>query len=432
MNVQLPRHDDAEQSVLGAVFARPQALFDVAGRLQVEHFAHPHHRRIYAAMLAMTAANRPIDEVALFHELGAEKDDIGRPFVYGLREGVPSSLNITYYADLVINAAKLRGAVLQAMDVITAATGASAKADEIIEKAQAAYFNLTDHGGKKTLFWADEMTAELLSEMERAHAGGPEIPPVKVGLPSIDALFNGFAPGDFGLLAGRPSTGKTALANQIGLLTAGEGTVLVCSMEMKHSAVWKRALANFARVSMPTYQSRKFSESEQRSIGAAAAKLGALSLAIEDLPKATDMQILATARRIQMQRGLRLIIVDYLQLMRSAEKFTNRHQELESITRSLKEIAMQLDVPILALAALSRAATKERPNMSHIRECGSAEYDADHIFLMHRDVDEQKDLQPGQPSPAELIVEKQRNGATGSIPLLYFGEFYRFESQALS
>jgi replicative DNA helicase len=145
----------------------------------------------------------------------------------------------------------------------------------------------------------------------------------------------------------------------------------------------------------------------------------------------SDMHVLSVARRVQMQHGLGLVIVDYLQLLHAAESARDRQQELGAVTRSLKQIARVLDVPVLTLAALSRAAANERPTMAHIRECGTAEYDADVVLLMHRDLQAQKDATSGAPSPAELIVEKQRNGATGAVQLLYFGDTYRFESVAI-
>jgi replicative DNA helicase len=425
----LPRHNEAEQSVLGGILVEPSRLYDVAGKVQADHFHHPFHRHIYAAIEKLARERKPIDVLSVHSALATP--DIPMAYVDKLTEGVPRRTNVEYYAGLVLNAAKLRAAVLRAADVIQAATAPQATASEVIEQAQAAYFDLAGDTQRKTLWWADEMTIELSQALD-GKSETPSVPPVQIGLPSVDGLFDGFAPGDLAFLAGRPSTGKSALAFQIALNAAESRTVLICSLEMKHTAVWRRALANVTRIQIPTYQRRPFSENQQQHIGRGLAKLGELRLAIEDMPNATEMQILATARRVQMQRGLGLIIVDYLQRMRSADKFDKRGDELGAITGSLKQIAMQLDVPILTLAALSRAAQNERPNMAHIRECGTAEYDADAIFLMHRNVQAQKDLEPGQPSPAELIVEKQRNGATGSIPLLYFGEHYRFESQAVA
>lgn len=427
----LPRHNEAEQSVIGGILVNPSQLFDVAGIIQAEHFHHPFHRHIFAAIVSLAKAQRPIDVLTVHSAVNSVEIPIS--YIDKLTEGTPRRTNVTYYAGLVLNAAKLREAVLQAKGIIEAATTPQATAADVVEAAQAAYFGIAGQERRKTLWWADEMSMELVGDLDRSPDGLPSIPPVSVGLPSVDGLFDGFGPGDWAILAGRPSTGKSALAGQIALGAAQDRTVLICSLEMKHTAVWRRALSSVTRVNIPQYQRRPFTDREQREISRGIEKLHNLRLAIEDVPAATDMQILATARRVQMQRGLGMVIVDYLQLMRAAEgKYSSRGEELGAITRSLKRIAGQLEVPILTLAALSRAAQNDRPNMSHIRECGTAEYDADHILLMHRDVQAQKDLEPGQPSPAELIVEKQRNGATGAVPLLYFGEYYRFESKAVA
>lgn len=428
MSAPLPRHDEAERSVLGGILVQPALLFEVSGRLKGDHFGHPYHRAIYAAILALAAANRPIDPLVVFSELGKIRDEIGQAFMAGLMTGVPRSTNVAAYAQMVINAAKLRQAILKAEDVIQAAGEAAADAEAVIEEAQAAYFSLADDAPRQTLWSAEEMTAELYRALEQGAVIDQKA--LRVGLPSVDAIFDGFSAGDWILLGGRPSTGKTALGIQIARRASETVPVLVCSAEMRHASVWRRALSSVTHLS--AQQLSRLRDRDYGPVTHGLEKLNSLRLWIDDSPAVSDMHVLSVARRVQMQHGLGLLVVDYLQLLRSAEGSENRNQELGSITRSLKQIARVLDVPVLTLAALSRAAANERPTMSHIRECGTAEYDADVILLMHRDVQAQKELEPGAPSPAELIVEKQRNGATGSIPLVYFGEQYRFESQALS
>lgn len=421
----LPRNEDAERTVLGCVLVNPKAVFDVVGMLRVEHFHTDAHRRIWAAIERLARENKPIDSLTIHSAIGSA--DVPFVVIDALTAGIPRSTNIAYYAGLIMNAAQLREAVLSARDVILAATAPAAQASDVLEQAQAAYFRLASDPQRKTLWWADEMTMGLANDID-GETVTPPLPPIAVGLPSVDGLFDGFVGGDLAFIAGRPGTGKTSLGQQIALQAAEERTVLVCAMEMKHTAMWRRALSTVSRIPVPMHRRRMFTDNEQRQIGKGLAKLGSLRLAIENMPNASDMQVLAAARRVQMQRGLGLIIVDYLQLMRADGKFRARGEELAVLTRSLKQIAMQLDVPIVVMAALSREAVSGRPSMAHIRECGTAEYDADHIFLMHRDVDEQKNLEPGQPSRAELIVEKQRNGPTGSLPLWYMGDIYRFES----
>jgi replicative DNA helicase len=426
----LLRHEEAEQSVLGGILVNAKAFYDVAGTLTVEHFAVDANRRIYAAMLALARQNKPIDPVSV-HAAVASPDV---PFIVidKLTDGVPRSTNVGYYATLVVNAAKLRAAVQSAADVVKAATTPGAQAVDVLEQAQASFFALAGETVRKSLWWADEMTPELAMQFQHGPEATTDVPSVLVGLPDVDARFDGFEAGDLAFLAGRPSTGKTCLAQQIALTAAEDRTVLSIGLEMRHTAMWRRALATVSGVHIPKRSRRPFTEHEETLIGRGLAHLGGLQMAIEDVERATPMRILSTARRVQMQRGLGLIVIDYLQLMRSDNRHRTRGEELGEITRTLKEIAMQLEVPVLVLAALSRDAANERPKMAHIRECGTAEYDADHIFLMHRNVDDQKDLEPGQASEAELIIEKQRNGPTGSIPLLYMGETYRFLSKAVA
>lgn len=421
----LPRHDEAEKAVLGGILVDANRVFDVAGTLRPEHFHGAFNRPIYAAILKLAKDQRPIDPLTVHSALGSKEITLGQ--IFGLTEGVPRGMNVGYYGGLVVNAAKLREAVLTAKAVIEAATTPAANAVDVLEQAQAAYFGIASQAERKTLFWSDEMTLELASEIQ-GDTTKPVLPPLMTGVETIDALFEGFEPGDLAFLAGRPSTGKTTLAQQIAVHVATERTVLVCSMEMSHAQIWRRTLAAESRVAVPRHRRRPFTAHEETLVGQGLARIGKLHLAIENMRRGSDMQVLSTARRVQMQRGLSLIVVDYLQLMRAEGRFRSRHEELETLTRSLKDIAGQLEVPILVLAALTRAADNERPLPSHIRECGSAEYDADHVFLMHRDVQAQENLEPGAPSPAELIIGKQRNGPTGSVPILYYGDTYRFVS----
>lgn len=429
MTDDLPRQDEAERAVLGGILAHNSLLMDVSDRLKAEHFGQHWAGLVYAAMLRLAKTAQPFDFITVQHAVGAGIAEVGLARLAALTDGVPRHMNVVYYAGLVINAAKLRATVYQAHAVIAAATTPAAAAHDVIEQAQAGYFALADDSPRQTLWSAADMTAELLGELDGTEATVRSVP---VGLPSIDAIFEGFAPGEWAILGGRPSTGKTALAKQIALKVAETRPVLVFSAEMGHRAVWRRALAHVSRIG--AWQISRKRSADHAPISHGLEQLSGLRLWLNDTPGISDMHILSVARRVQMQHGLGLVIVDYLQLLQSSEKgkAERRAQELESLTRALKQIARTLDVPILTLAALSRAAAGEKPTMAHIRECGTAEYDADVILLMHRDVQAQKDLPPGAPSPAELIIEKQRNGATGGIPLLFFGEHYRFESQVPS
>jgi replicative DNA helicase len=414
--------------VLGGILVDPPLLFEVSGRLRPDHFAHPYHRAIFAAMLKMASGDRPVDGVTVYAELGALREEVGQGFIAGLMNGTPRKTNVAHYAKMVIDSAKLRGAILKAQAVIEAASAPSADAEAVIEEAQAAYFSLADDAPRRALWSAQEMTSELYLALEQGAI--VDAMALRVGLPSVDAIFDGFSAGDWILLGGRPSTGKTAMAIQIALKVSEQVPVLVCSAEMRHASVWRRALSHVTRVG--AWRLARLHERDHAPVSNGLAKLGNLRLWLDDTPSISDMHVLSVARRVQMQHGLGLLVVDYLQLLHAADwNGDNRGQELGSITRALKRIARQLDVPVLTLAALSRAAANDRPTMAHIRECGTAEYDADVVLLMHRDVQAQKDLTPGAPSPAELIVEKQRNGATGAIPLMYFGDTYRFESQAV-
>lgn len=423
----LPRQDEAERSVLGGILVDPPLLFEVSGRLRPDHFAHPYHRAIFAVMLNMAAENRPVDGLTVYAELGSLQQEIGQGFVAGLMNGTPRKTNVAHYASIVIASSKLRGAISEAKAVIEAASAPIADAEAVIEDAQAGFFKLADDAPRKTLWSAQEMTSELYQALEQGNIVDTKA--LRVGLPSVDAIFDGFSASDWILLGGRPSTGKTALAIQIALKAAEQVPVLVCSAEMRHAAVWRRALSHVTRLG--AWQLSRIHGKGYESVSHGLSRLGNLRLWLDDTPSMSDMHVLSVARRVQMQHGLGLVIVDYLQLLHAAESTRDRQQELGAVTRALKQIARVLDVPILTLAALSRAAANDRPTMAHIRECGTAEYDADIVLLMHRDLQAQKDATPGAPSPAELIIEKQRNGATGAVQLLYFGDTYRFESQAI-
>lgn len=431
---ELPRDHDAEWSVLGGVLVDNNRLADVAGWLLPEHFTQHWAALVYTAMLALAKANAPIDYITVKRELGEDFSEVGVERLSKIGDGFPRATNVERYGRILVDIWRRREAVAKASEVIDAALMSGAEADDVIAVAQESFFHLAAGRRGDTVWTAEQMTADLFKDLEELETRGHTISGLSTGVPDLDEMTFGLQPGELVIIGARPSVGKSALAAQIALHAAQRTTVLFCSLEMKHRSIWRRAMFNLANVDgfKFTRGHLRGEQSVYSKIAHAMEKLRPLQFSLDEQPGQTSVDIRSRAQQIKLRHGLGLVVVDYLQLMRPSDpanaRKQNRTQVVGEMTWDLKEMAMALGVPVIALSQLRRSENK--PTMSDLRESGDIEAHADIILLLHcRETKEQRDnLEIGQPTHVEVIVEKQRGNPTGLITLLNYRESFRFVS----
>ena len=435
----LPHNLEAERSVLGAIIAYNPAFNLAAERLQPADFYRDAHRRIFGRMIDLSERQSAIDFVTLKEELAreGELDQVGGPaYITSLVDGVPHSTNVEHYARIVKEKAILRNLIHAANGILHDAYDAEDAPDEILDRAEQAVFAVADRRvqagftAMEHVVKANYANIEALFEQKRLVTGVPS------GFADLDAMTRGFQKGDLVIIAGRPSMGKTSLALNIAQYVAlqPDQTVGVFSLEMSTASLFLRLLTGQAQIDGHRLMSGIIGKSDYARIAQALEALSAMRLHIDDTANVGVLEMRAKARRLKAEHGLSLLVVDYIQLMQGRGKYENRTLELGALSRALKGLAKELDVPILVLSQLSRAPelrSDHRPQLSDLRESGALEQDSDVVLLIYRDEVYSRDPNSPDAGIAELIVAKQRNGPTGVVKLAFLREQTRFSNLAM-
>ncbi len=440
MDRTLPHNLEAEKCVLGAILINNPAFNQAAEVLDSEDFFRDAHRRIFDKMVALQERSEPVDLVTLKDELSRSGDleDVGGPaYIASLTDGVPRSANVEYYAKIVKEKSTLRRLIQSANDVLGRAYDAEEDADELLDQAERSIFQIAEHRLRSGFVRVGEMVDQGYQLIEKLQQHKGLVTGVPSGFVELDEMTSGFQPSDLVIVAARPSMGKTSLVLNMALHAGIEGgkSVGIFSLEMAKEQLFLRMLTSEARVDAHRFRGGFLGEQDYARLVEAFARLHDARVYIDDTPGVGILEMRAKCRRLKMERGLDLIIVDYLQLMQGRGRFENRQQELASISRSMKILAKELNVPILALSQLSRAPETRgdhRPQLSDLRESGALEQDADVVMFIFR---EDMYTADGEPKPenagtAELIVGKQRNGPTGTVRLAFLKQYTRFENLA--
>jgi len=425
-----PHNLEAERSLLGAVIASfGKALDDVADKLSPAVFYTNAHQRIFTAMLALYGRGEAIDLVTLMEEL--RKADAleavgGVGYVSGLADGVPRSTNIAYYARIISEKASFRAVISLADRLLVSAYAADQDAPSLVDEAERGLLEISGAVVPGDLAPSVELTRRLYPVLEAISTARRPVTGLSTGFEQLDNLTRGLQPGNLIILGARPSQGKSSLAAQMALHAAQSVPVAFFSIEMSEQEQGFRLLASLAQVDGHLLQAGQLPKHEMQRVGAAFSTLEARQLWIDESGSLSALQLRSKARRMKARHGLGLIIVDYLQLMQH-QKADSREQQVATTGRTLKLIARELQVPVLALCQLSRAVeqrAEQRPKLSDLRESGSLEQDCDVALLLYR---------PPQPEgavsevpPTELLIAKQRNGPIGKVDLRWRGEQYRF------
>ncbi len=437
----LPHSLDAERSVLGAVLISNEAFNHAAELIDSGDFFRDAHRRIFDKMVALSERGDAIDFITLKEELSraGELDEIGGPaYIAALADGVPRSANVEYYARIVKEKSTLRSLIYSANKILREAYEAEQEPDLLLDEAERAIFAIAEDRIRAGFVPLRDLVQGSFATIEKLQQHKGLVTGVPTGFIDLDEMTSGLQPSDLILVAARPSMGKTSfmlnVAQHVG--TSTDMTVGFFSLEMSKEQLFMRLLTSEARIDAHRFRSGYLNEKDYGRLSHALGTLAEARVFIDDTAAIGVLEMRAKARRLKAEHGLHLLVIDYIQLMQGRGRFESRQQELASISRSLKGLAKELSVPIVALSQLSRAPetrSDHRPQLSDLRESGALEQDADVVMFIFRE--EQYRGDDGQPNQeaegmAEIIVGKQRNGPTGTVKLAFIKEHTRFENLA--
>jgi len=433
LNVQ-PHSNEAELAVLGSMLSSKEAVNKSLQWLQPEHFYKDAHMKIFSAMRTLFDQAQPIDTLSVSEYLKKNNDlDVigGVYFLTGLIEMVPTAAHIERYAKIVVEKALLRNLISLSHNIAKEAYDDNQDISDILETVEQSMFKITQNQLKGGFKQINPVIVSALDDLEEKRNKGGTVTGVPTGLLDLDDITSGFQKGDLIIIAGRPGMGKTALALSMirnAALEADTG-VGMFSLEMGNQQLAMRLLCAEARVNMHFVRTGKLPSKLWKNLGIAAGDLEEAQIYLDDTPAITVRELRAKARRLVAEKRISMIVVDYLQLMQGPRGVENRQQEISVISRSLKALAKEINVPVVALSQLSRAVEQRqdhKPQLSDLRESGAIEQDADLvIFLYRRWVYTQEDEDDGK---AEIIVAKQRNGPTGKIDATFISQYARFEN----
>jgi len=442
-DVKPPSEPEIEASVLGAMMIEKEAVPKALELLNVGSFYLKSHKLIFDAMTSLFDAGEPIDTVTLYEELKKrdQLDEVGGAvYLSKLSQNITSAANIEYHAKIIIEKQILRGLISSAHDIARSAYQGADDAFDILDNAERKIFEITESHLSKSYQGMDRAVRDAMEYIETIHSSTHQKFSVPTGFYELDELLGGFQKSDLIILAARPSMGKTALALTLARNAAIDHKVPVgvFSLEMATMQLIIRMICAEARINAHLVRTGKLPHSEGSKLSKTVHKLTDAPVYVDDTPAQTVLEIRAKARRLKAEKNVGMIIIDYLQLMTGPQKAESREREISHISRSLKSLAKELNIPVIALSQLNRAVetrTDKRPQLSDLRESGSIEQDADVVMFLNRpeyygiEKDENGESLEGV---TEVIIGKQRNGPTGLVKLAFIKEYARFENLATS
>ncbi|WP_276356499.1 replicative DNA helicase [Cohnella caldifontis] len=430
-----PQNLEAEQAVLGAVMLEAEALITAMERLRPEDFYSVAHQRIFETIISLNEDNQPLDLITLTSRLrdqGELEEVGGAVYLAKLIGAVPTAANVEYYAQLVEEKAMLRRLIRTATQIVSSGYAESEDVGALLNDAEQRILELSNRRASHGFISIRDVLMDVFERVEHLynHKGG--VTGIPSGFPDLDRMTSGFQRSDLIIVAARPSVGKTAFALNIAqnvAVRAGE-TVAIFSLEMSAAQLVQRMICAEANVDAGRMRTGHLEGDDWEKLSMAIGSLSEAQVYIDDTPGITVADIRAKCRRLKKERGLGMILIDYLQLIQGRGKAgENRQQEVSEISRTLKQIARELEVPVIALSQLSRGVEQrqdKRPMMSDLRESGSIEQDADIVSFLYRD--DYYDKETEKKNIIEIIIAKQRNGPVGTVELVFLKQFNKFVS----
>ena len=428
-----PQDIAAEQSVLGGMLLSKDAIADVVEVTRSTDFYRPAHQTIFDVVVDLYGKGEPADPITVSAEL-TRLGEIGRvgglPYLHTLLTSVPTAANAGFYARIVAEQAVLRRLVEAGTRIVQLGYGAagSGGVDDVVDRAQQSIYDVTERRSSEDYTILEQLMQPTMDELEAIGSRGGAMSGVPTGFADLDALTNGLHPGQLIVIAGRPGLGKSTM----GLDIARTATVkhglpaAIFSLEMSKTEITMRLLSAEARVPLHHMRAGTMTDDDWGRLARRMGEVAEAPLYIDDSPNLTMMEIRSKARRLRQRNDLKLIVIDYLQLMSGNKKAENRQQEVSELSRSLKLLAKELEIPVIAMSQLNRGAeqrTDKKPQIADLRESGSIEQDADMVILLHReDAYEKESPRAGE---ADFIVAKHRNGPTATITVAFQGHYSR-------
>lgn len=445
-HLQPPQSLDAEQAVLGSILKEADAINHTIEILDNENvFYVPKHRIIYRAMLDLYERSEPCDITTVANALlkdGKLEKIGGRVYLVELAESVASTANLVSHANIVLEKSVLRRLIQTSNEIVKSCYSLDQPVENLLDLAEQNIFDISESRLRKGFTSIKELIPSTFEEIENLQSPDSTLVGIKTGFDQLDVMTNGLHRGDLVIIAGRPSMGKSAFALNIAEYSGVElkKGIGFFSLEMSQEQLALRMLCGRARISQQRLRARKLRTEEWQKLSIAGGPLSEAPIFIDDSATLSSLELRAKARRLKAQHDISMIIVDYIQMVHGSGRFENRQQEIASISRSLKALAKELDIPVIACSQLSRQVEQrggeKRPQLSDLRESGAIEQDADVVMFIYRPEHYYSHLDRNDPKylevegKAEIIVAKQRNGPTGIVHLAFLKEFARFENLA--
>ncbi len=434
---RIPPHSvESEQSILGSILLDKDAIITVSETIRPNDFYKEAHKIIYESMIKLNNKGEPIDLITLTEELRKQGflDDVGGiSYITSLSTIVPTTSNVKYYADIVKEKSVLRQLIKASNDIINLGYDGSSKVEDVLEKAEKRIFDISQEKASDDFKSINSVLMDAYDMIESLYTSKAEITGITTGFRDLNKKINGLQRTDLLLIAARPAMGKTAFSLNLVQNAAlkGDASVAVFSLEMSKEQLVQRMLSSQSNVELKKLKTGKLTEHDWPRIIDAMAVLSNAKIHIDDTPGIKISELRSKCRKLKIEQGLDLILIDYLQLMEGEGNNESRQQEISKISRSLKIIAKELNCPVVALSQLSRAPEQRadhRPMLSDLRESGAIEQDADIVMFLYRD--EYYHPDSDRKNIGEVIIAKNRHGETGSVELVWLGEIQKFADKA--